>query len=336
MVNSNLPPLPDMPHELLALLSQIPRGRVSTYGSLAQALGERQASRWVGHFLLHHKHAADCPCHRVVRADGALGSYIEGTLTAKADRLRAEGVHVEHDRVDRQRYEFGAFATSQPLVALSAAQHAAACRLSLKPPNHLPRTVAALDVSYATSGEAVAAYVLADFATAETLWSTTRHVRVDFPYIPSFLTFRELPPLAAVFDAAAQHDRLADLYLIDGSGLVHPHRIGVACHFGIVVDRPTIGVAKKLLCGHADLAGLTCDETRSIVLDGETRGVALRASTANNQVLYVSPGHRVDVPYAAQVVSRLLRGRRLPEPLYWADRLSRHAARGRSTAIAID
>jgi deoxyribonuclease V len=323
------PALPDMEGELRALLAQIPPGRITTYGTLASALGDRLASRWVGHFLLHHPHDDACPCHRVVRVDGSLGGYVDGDSTEKARRLRAEGVMVANNAVDRQRLGFDDFRGTRPLLALRQAQQDAARRLCLDPPPAMPGTVAGLDVSYTSSGEGVAAYVLVDFPGGAPLWHATARQPVRFPYIQSFLSFRELPLLLSVLANAEASNRLADVLLIDGSGLAHQRHIGLASHLGVVVGRPTIGVTKSLLCGSVDLSRLRHGESRLLMDQGVVIGAALKSRPPSEQILYVSPGNLVDVAYTVSVVRPLLRGRRLPEPLYWADHLSRQAARGR-------
>ena len=88
----------------------------------------------------------------------------------------------------------------------------------------------------------------------------------------------------------------------------------------------TIGVTKKLLCGQVDIEGMRAAESRPVLLDGRVPGVAIRPTSGSRRPIYVSPGHRTDVAFAEQLVQRLLTGRRLPEPLYWADRLSRRDA----------
>lgn len=317
---------PDLPVLLTALLRQIPRGRVTSYGTLAMALGDRLAARWVGHFMRRHDHGDHCPCHRVVRADGQLGGYVAGTIEEQAARLRGEGIDVVDDAVDRDLYGFDAFESARPLLALRDLQRDAATRLVVRAPRQLPRTVAGLDVSYHGT-HAVGGYALVDFPGGELIWSTTVSLEVSFPYIQSFLTFRELPVLLALAAEARRQGRLADVCLVDGSGLIHQRQIGLASHFGVTVGWSTIGVTKKLLCGRVDCEGLRHRQSRP-VFDGDAIvGVAMRSASPAEQILYISPGHKVDVDYAARVVAPLLAGHRLPEPLYWADRLSRQAAR---------
>ena len=110
---------------------------------------------------------------------------------------------------------------------------------------------------------------------------------------------------------------------MNGSGILHPRHFGVAAHLGVAADAATIGVTKKLLCGKVDTEGMAARESRPVFHEDRLVGAALRPTSGSRRPLFVSPGHRVDVPFAEGVVRRLLLGRRLPEPLYWADRLSR-------------
>src|SRR4051794_3523223 len=107
--------LPDLPLELERLLAQIPVGRVTTYGDLADALGTRSASRWVGEYLLHHAHDDSCMCHRVVLATGDLGRFIEGT-PLKQRKLRDENVRTRSGSVDVEQLRFCEFETTRPLA----------------------------------------------------------------------------------------------------------------------------------------------------------------------------------------------------------------------------
>ena len=90
---------------------------------------------------------------------------------------------------------------------------------------------------------------------------------------------------------------------------------------------PTIGVTKTLLCGRVEIEGMRPGESRPVVHEDRPIGVALRPTAGSRRPIFVSPGHRVDLAFAQQVVRAVLLGRRLPEPLYWADRLSRQAGK---------
>jgi len=319
--------LPDLPWQLEGLLAQIPPGRVATYGSLAEALGNRIAARWVGHFMLHHEHRAGCACHRVVRAGGQIGEYIAGGPGAKAKRLAAEGIRVELGSVDLARLRFDQFVSDRPLDGLKRVQEELVSKVRLSSRRRVPKLVGGVDVSYRNPDRGSAAYALVEVAGGRLVWSTTVRRRVAFPYITSYLAFRELPILLELVDEVRRAGRLAELVLVDGNGILHQRHAGIASHLGVAASLPTIGVTKKLLCGDVELGGIEPHESRPVVLDDRVIGVAIRATRGSRRPIFVSPGHRANLAFAECVVRQLLLGRRLPEPLYWADRLSREAAR---------
>lgn len=317
---------PDLEAVLRDLLRQIPCGRVTTYGALGEALGNRIATRWVGHFMLHHDHGSRCRCHRVVRADGSLGLYIEGQVESKATRLLAEGICLGEDVVDLNRCRFDRFRSDRPLERLGRVQEALLEKLSLVAPEGLPEMVGGMDVSYRigkTGTEGIAAYALVRLSDCKLVWSTTICRPVRFPYISSFLSFRELPILLDLLDLVRRSDRLAEVVLVDGSGILHPRGAGIATHLGIAGRVATVGVTKKLLCGQiAPGPG----EPRAVRHESRKIGLAYRSTSAAQKRIYISPGSRVSIAYCRRLVERLLQGHKLPEPLYWADRLSRQVA----------
>ena len=319
--------IPDLACRLRRLIAQVPAGRVTTYGALADALGNRIAARWVGHFALHHDHHAGCPCHRLVRAGGGLGQYIDGAEQAKARRLADEGVEVRRAAVDLKRYGFDRFVSDRPLEKLRQMQQSLVARVSLRPRRRIPKLVGGVDVSYPSPDQGVAAYALVETDSRRLVWSRTVHRRVVFPYISTYLAFRELPILLELLDEVRAAGRLSQVLLVDGSGILHQRHAGIATHLGVVASLPTIGVTKKLLCGQVEMDGMRPEESRPVVYEDRLIGVALRPTSGSRRPIFISPGHRLDLAFAEQLVRRLLGGRRLPEPLYWADRLSR-AARG--------
>lgn len=181
------------------------------------------------------------------------------------------------------------------------------------------RTLAGFDVGFEDQGATTrAAAVLLDATTLAPLEEHVARVPTTMPYIPGLLSFRELPALAA---ALGMLSRTPDLVMVDGHGIAHPRRLGIAAHFGIATGLPSIGVAKKPLSGRfeepGDVAG-----AREPLRDGdETLGWVIR-SKARCRPLFVSPGHRVSVESAATWVLHSLRGYRLPEPTRLADRLA--------------
>lgn len=318
--------VPDLAAELKQLLAQIPAGRVSTYGDVARALGDVKAARWVGEYLLKHAHDEDCGCHRVVRKGGEVGLYITGNPQEKITRLEAEGVVVCEGRVELSGPLLTEFTGPAPLESLRRLQEALPQRVQLIPLGSEPHSVAGIDVSYTSAHEGVAAYVRMDTRTHEVLYTTCVEGPVRFPYIPGYLTFRELPLFERLFEAVRRAGQEAPVTLVDGNGILHPRRAGSASALGVAVETPTIGITKKLLCGSVDLAGLAAGEMRDVVYQDEPIGVALRAGRSHRP-FFASPGHRVDPADTVAIVQQVLGSGRLPVPIALADRISRDHAR---------
>jgi deoxyribonuclease V len=194
-------------------------------------------------------------------------------------------------------------------------------------------TVAGFDVAYDTGSDLVVGTVVVLAAPAwEMIASATAVGRAAFPYVPGLLSFRELPPLLDAWNAVLP--RLTsppDLLVCDGHGIAHPRRFGLACHLGVTLDLPTVGVAKTQFVGEHSAPGPRRGERTAIILDGEPVGAALRTRDGVREV-YVSVGHRTNLDAACQWVLALCPRYRLPETTRAADHLSRQAlaeARGR-------
>jgi len=175
--------------------------------------------------------------------------------------------------------------------------------------------VAGVDVSYAREWAISAAAVL-DYASLSIVETTTARVRTSFPYIPTLLSFREVKPARA---AVRKLKTEADVFLIDAQGIAHPYRLGFASHFGLILDKPTIGVAKSLLCGEVQPARK--QGWSPIVDKGEIIGAALRR-TQNEQPVYVSIGHKVSLERALEIVKHCFKSARVPEPIRIAHTLA--------------
>jgi deoxyribonuclease V len=174
-----------------------------------------------------------------------------------------------------------------------------------------PRFIAGLDVSINKADRtATGAAVVIEYPYLRVVEVKTSQGKPDFPYIPGLLSFRELPVTLA---ACEQLTITPDLFLVDGQGIAHPRRIGLASHLGLFLDTPTIGCAKSLLCGQHEILPETAGSYTTIVDRGETVGAALRTRTGVKPV-YVSTGHKIDLKNAIHWVLELCRGYRLPEP----------------------
>jgi deoxyribonuclease V len=324
--------VPDMDLALSELVEQIPRGGAATYGGLAAVLGDPVAARWVATRLLAHRHDADCRCHCVVLAGGIVGKYVSGETRnrEKVARLEAEGAAVVGGRIDldAHRFELPRSAKAAPLARLREMQAAWAEKFSSEGHADAPRSIAGLDVSYIGATRAVATYAVVEPGSLDLVWSVSIEREVRFPYISTYLAFRELPMLWDLVDAARAAGRLADIHLVDGSGVLHQRRGGVATCFGVSTGLTTIGVTKSLLFGRADRSRLSAGEWTYVRdVDGSPQGAALKTTPRGKKPIYVSPGYRIDVDAAVRIVEQSLAGHKLPEPLYWADRLSRKDAR---------
>ncbi len=322
--------VPDLRHEALELLRQIPRGKVTTYRALAVALGDEVAARAIGQIMARNDQPERYPCYKVVHSDGTVGEYsAPGGQAEKVRRLQAEGVPIRDGRVlNLQRYLFTEFRSTRPLERLRRLQEELSQQIVLEPDREEYRTAAGVDVSYTRSAQgerAVAGYVMLELEGLRKLHERTLVQPVTFPYIPTYLAFRELPVLQRLLQEARAAGELADVVFVDGNGILHPRHAGIASHLGVLLDIPTIGITKSLLCGEVDLRGLEPGEVRYVVLRGARVGAALKLSPRGAPI-YVSPGHRIDLETAVELTLRVSSGHRLPEPIRAAHGLSRAAA----------
>jgi deoxyribonuclease V len=181
------------------------------------------------------------------------------------------------------------------------------------------RTIAGFDVGFEDQGDTTrAAVVLLDAATLQPLESHVARVPTSMPYVPGLLSFRELP---ALLQALAMLSRPPDLAMVDGQGIAHPRRLGIAAHFGVATGLPSLGVGKSLLVGRFDPPGPQRGDRSPIVHHGDRVGFAVRSKPRCNPLI-VSPGHRVSPDTAVDLVLACLAGYRLPEPTRLADRLA--------------
>ncbi|MEQ8540789.1 MAG: deoxyribonuclease V [Coleofasciculus sp. D1-CHI-01] len=179
--------------------------------------------------------------------------------------------------------------------------------------------VAGVDVgfedNYAISRAAVA---VLSFPELQLIEQAIARRPTTFPYIPGFLSFREVP---VVLDALSQIKITPDLILCDGQGIAHPRRFGLACHLGLLITVPTIGVAKSRLIGQHEELPLEKGNWQPLRHRGEVIGAVVRSRTGVKP-LYVSPGHRISLPTAIDYVLRCTPKYRLPETTRWADKLA--------------
>ena len=183
--------------------------------------------------------------------------------------------------------------------------------------------MAGVDVSF-RKGQAQAAVVVLSLSSLEPVDRAWAKLPITFPYVPGYLTFREGPAVLAAFERLTLWP---DLVVFDGQGIAHPRRMGLAAHLGLFLDLPSIGCAKSRLCGTHDPPGPERGDWAPLYDGDEVIGVVLR-SRPGTKPLYVSPGHRMDLPTAVHYVMACCSRYRLPETTRWAHRL---AGEGRSS-----
>jgi deoxyribonuclease V len=177
------------------------------------------------------------------------------------------------------------------------------------------RLIAGIDVAYA-KGITIGAVAIVDYDSLKLLESQTAISKTRMPYIPTLLSFREIP----VSVMSIKKLRLQpDLFLVDGQGFAHPYRCGFASHLGLVLGRPTIGVAKSRLFGNVGNA-----RVEDVVLLKHKREVvgAVVATKQGSKPLYVSVGHMISLETAVKIVKTCARGERIPEPLMKAHQIA--------------
>ncbi len=182
------------------------------------------------------------------------------------------------------------------------------------------RHVAGVDVGYDNArGLAHASVVVVALGTLLPVEQVQVFTPVAFPYITGLLSFREIP---AIIEALAQLKHAYELLMVDGQGIAHPRRLGIAAHLGVLTDMPAIGVAKSRLTGTFHPPGPTKGSHSPLMDKGERIGAVLR-SRDNVSPLFISPGHRIDIDASVRYVVQCLTRYRLPEPTRLADKYSK-------------
>lgn len=192
-----------------------------------------------------------------------------------------------------------------------ALQRRLAGRIDTGTPLVRPELVAGADVSYSLFSSVFYAAVVVLRSSDWSMVEVQEAVReTPFPYVPGLLSFREAPVLLEAF---AKLRTTPHAVILDGQGLAHPRRFGLACHLGLWLDLPCLGCAKSLLIGKFRRLGMKVGAGASLVDKEEVIGRALR-TRCNVKPVFVSVGHRIDLPSAVRIVREACQGYRLPEP----------------------
>ena len=171
--------------------------------------------------------------------------------------------------------------------------------------------IAGIDTSY-SQDDAIAAIVVCSYETMEVIEKVFARTRAKIPYVSEFLAYREGP---AISEAYSMLKSIPDILMFDGNGILHPRRCGLASHMGVLLDAPSIGIAKSLLIG--EIKG-------SIVyVDMEARAESV-ATREHARPIYVSPGNKISLRTSVEIVKKCMRfPHKLPEPLHLAHKYSK-------------
>ena len=211
-----------------------------------------------------------------------------------------------------------------PQQAIAIQQQLRAQVVTEKLPGHLG-LVAGCDISYDKGSDVIySGIVVLRLPDLAEVARSTAITRVQFPYVPGLLSFRESPP---VLEAWSRLEKTPGALMIDGHGFAHPRRFGIACHLGLLLNLPTVGCAKSLLIGKFEEPGLRAGCYSPLVDRDETIGAVLRTEDGVNPV-FVSIGYRVTLEDAIQLVMKCTKGYRIPEPTRQAHLLVNALRRG--------
>ncbi len=295
------------------LVKQIPKGQVSTYGAVAEALGDKGFARAVGRYMNNNPDPDKMPCFKIVKSDGSLGGFGRG-IKDKIRRLKEDGISVKNGKiVDFENVFFDDFKTDYPLLKLRKEQLKLRERVELNDGFSKIRTVAGLDVSYSKSDrkKACGACVVIDYKTKKIVEEKTIFTDIEFPYISTYLSYREIPVVEKLIKNLETDPTV---FIFDGNGILHPYFIGLASHAGVKFNIPSIGVAKSLLCGDID--------DNIVKINGKKAGFLSYSSKNLKRPVYVSPGHKISFETSEKIVKEMSRFR-IPEPIRLAHILSK-------------
>lgn len=313
---------PDLPAALHALILQIPQGAVSTCGILAAALGDHRAALWIARQLAEEAWRTGIPWQRVVLKEGRLPTATTAHHEIQRRLLRSEGVPIGAGGIVSTSAWFTDFKSDSPLRQLQEQQHLLRQNVVLQGRPENWRTVAGLDIAYPRPGWARAAYVEVALKDGRVLWEETRTGETRFPYISGYLAYREIPCYLRLLRNILAHRPLADVLMLDGSGWMHPRRFGIACHLGVLLQHPTLGVSKKCLHGRGDTSRFAGELHPIRDKSGDLLGYG-RESPEGGKPVYVSPGHLCSAEQARDLARLCWQENRLPQPTHLADRLGR-------------
>lgn len=184
-------------------------------------------------------------------------------------------------------------------------------QLNLEPLKTPVQTIAGADISFNKYSTLVyAGMVVMSYPEMKVLHRAGTIAQTEFPYIPGMLAFREIPALLQVWESLPLKP---DVVVLDGQGIAHPRRMGIAAHFGLLTDVPSIGVAKSRLFGHFNEPATEAGASTQLMHHSEQIGLVYR-SKKNCNPIFISPGHRLSMEQSVEIVKKCISKYRIPEP----------------------
>ena len=202
----------------------------------------------------------------------------------------------------------------QLLADLTKQQNEMRQQVKIQPLSGKIKTIAGCDSSL-IGNNILSVFILLSYPKLEILEKVWHYAPLELPYIPGFLAFREAPNLLKAYEKLQTKP---DLIMVDGHGMAHPRRMGIATHLGVLLNKPTMGVAKKILVGKFDLPPLTKGSHTPVMHKGEHIANVL-CTKDNIKPIFVSPGHLTDMKTATDMVMKTVIKHKLPEPTRYAD-----------------
>lgn len=209
------------------------------------------------------------------------------------------------------------YSTSDPAIVrqLTQQQQEMQQRIILQKPDFDLKLIAGCDSSFIGEDTILSVFVLLTYPELEIVEKVWHHGRVDLPYIPGFLAFREAPNL---LEAYKKLEQKPDLIMVDGHGVSHPRRLGIATHLGLHLGKPTMGVAKKVLVGKYKEPEIEKGSVSPLIYKDEHIANVLRTKDKVKPV-FISPGHLMDLESATEIAIACSIKHKLPEPTRLAD-----------------
>jgi deoxyribonuclease V len=199
-------------------------------------------------------------------------------------------------------------------------------RIKIVPLKKTPEFIAAVDASF-TGQDVIGIACLYTYPELSYIGYETSFKKITFPYVPGYLTFREGPAVVEALNTLKSSLKIRPhLILVDGQGIAHPKRTGIAAHIGVLLNMPTIGCAKSRLIGEYKEPGTEKGDWSLLKYKGKVIGAVLR-TRANITPVFVSTGHRIDLKGSIEIVLGCTGKYRIPEPLRMADFLSKKIKR---------